>query len=70
MKSRRISCAVHDNADVFRISWAVSIMEIAAVLAGLMFPRFGLRISCAYTGILRCLAVPDAGSFRVPCGAR
>jgi hypothetical protein len=37
-------------------------MEIAAVVAGLMFPWFWLRISCAYSGILRCLAVPDEGS--------
>ena len=37
-------------------------MEIAAAVAGLMSPRFGLRISSAYTGILRYLAVPDAGS--------
>ena len=45
-------------------------MEIAAVVAGLMFPGFGLRIRSAYTGILRYLAVPDAGSFHVPCRAR
>ena len=68
VKSHRISCAVHDYAEGFRISRTVSIMEIAAALAGLMSPRFGLRISSAYTGVLRYLAVPDAGSFHVPCG--